>query len=133
MNSRSIGLGVIDTFVKVILIIVAVMIVARYASLAYSYGYNIYNQKPASQYDTRTVSVSITESMSVMDIAELLENRGLIEDKLLFFLQERFSEYHGLIAPGTYELSPSQTPEEMIEIMSASSIESEEEDKSDSE
>ena len=67
--------------------------------------------------------------MSVMDIAELLENRGLVEDKMLFYLQERFSEYHGLIAPGTYELSPSQTADEMIAIMCASSIESEEEDQ----
>jgi len=129
MNSRSIGLGVLDTLVKVALIIVAIMFISKYASVAYSYGYNIYNQKPASQYDTRTVSISITDSMSVMDIAELLENRGLVEDKMLFYLQERFSEYHGLIAPGTYELSPSQTADEMIAIMCASSIESEEEDK----
>ncbi|MBE5858578.1 MAG: endolytic transglycosylase MltG [Butyrivibrio sp.] len=129
MNSRSIGLGVLDTLVKVALIIVAIMFISKYASVAYSYGYNIYNQKPASQYDTRTVSISITDSMSVMDIAELLENRGLVEDKMLFYLQERFSEYHGLIAPGTYELSPSQTADEMIAIMCASSIESEEEDQ----
>ncbi|WP_035767316.1 endolytic transglycosylase MltG [Butyrivibrio sp. NC2002] len=129
MNSRSIGLGVLDTLVKVALIIVAIMFISKYASVAYSYGYNIYNQKPASQYDTRTVSISITDSMSVMDIAELLENRGLVEDKMLFYLQERFSEYHGLIAPGTYELSPSQTADEMIAIMCASSIESEEEEK----
>ena len=126
MNSRSIGLGVLDAMLKVILVIAAIMVVAKYASVAYSYGYNIYNQTPASQYDTRTVTVSITDSMSIMDIAELLENRGLIEDKLLFYLQERFSEYHGMIAPGTYDLSPSQTPEEMIELMSAASLADEE-------
>ena len=126
MNSKGIGLGVLGTLIKIILIVIAVMVVSRYASVAYNYGYNIYNQKPASQYDTRTVTISITESMSVMDIAELLENRGIVEDKMLFYLQERFSEYHGLIAAGTYELSPSQTPEEIIEVMCASSIESEE-------
>ncbi|WP_051204511.1 endolytic transglycosylase MltG [Butyrivibrio sp. VCD2006] len=122
MDARGIGLGILDAIVKILLVIVAVMLISKYASEAYSYGYNIYNQVPASKYDTRTVSVSITDSMSVGDIAELLENRGLIKNSKLFWLQERFSEYHGMIAPGTYELSPSMTPDEIIGVMSASSI-----------
>ena len=131
MDARGIGLGILDAIVKILLVIVAVMFISKYASEAYSYGYNIYNQVPASKYDTRTVSVSITDSMSVGDIAELLENRGLIKNKRLFWLQERFSEYHGMIAPGTYELSPSMTPDEIIGVMSASSIAKSEEDASD--
>ena len=126
MNTRSFIFGLLDTTVKLCLIIVAISMISRYASVAYRYGYNIYNQVPASSYDTRTVTVSVTGSMSVMDIAELLENRGIINDKYLFWLQERFSEYHGLIAPGTYELSPSQTADEIIAVMSASTIEAEE-------
>ncbi len=126
MSTRNIGLGLLDTAVKLCLIVAAISVISKYASLAYRYGYNIYNQVPASPYDTRTVTVSVTNSMSVMDIAELLENRGIIEDKLLFYLQERFSEYHGLIAPGTYVLSPSQTADEIIAVMSESTIEAEE-------
>ncbi|MCR5656317.1 MAG: hypothetical protein K6G06_02535 [Butyrivibrio sp.] len=122
MNGRSIGLGLLDFIVKAVLVIVAVMFIGKYAGVAYEYGYNIYNQKPASQYDTRTVTVSITDSMSVMDIAELLENRGIVDDKYLFYLQERFSEYHGLISPGTYDLSPSQTADEIITVMCAEAI-----------
>ncbi|SDB35666.1 MULTISPECIES: endolytic transglycosylase MltG [unclassified Butyrivibrio] len=131
MDARGIGLGILDTLVKVLLVIVAVMLISKYASEAYTYGYNIYNQVPASKYDTRTVSVSITDSMSVGEIAELLENRGIINNSKLFWLQERFSEYHGMIAPGTYELSPSMTPDEIIGIMSASSIAESEEDSGD--
>ncbi len=131
MNARSVALGLLDTLFKVLLVVVAIMIISKYASVAYKYGYNIYNQTPASQYDTRTVTVSITDSMSVMDIAELLENRRLVDDKYLFWLQERFSEYHGMIAPGTYELSPSQTPDEIIGVMCASNIEAQEAKESD--
>ena len=131
MDARGIGLGILDAIVKILLVIVAVMFISKYASEAYTYGYNIYNQVPASKYDTRTVSVSITDSMSVGDIAELLENRGLIKNSKLFWLQERFSEYHGMIAPGTYELSPSMTPDEIIGVMSASSIAENEENASD--
>ncbi len=125
MNSKNVVLGIVDATIKILLIVFAVSIISRYASVAYRYGYNIYNQIPASQYDTRTVSVSITDSMSVMDIAELLENRGIVTDKFLFWLQEMFSEYHGMIAAGTYELSPSQTADEIIAQMCASNIEEE--------
>ena len=128
MSARSVGLGLLDTIFKGLLIVVAIMMISKYASLAYTYGYNIYNQLPASQYDTRTVTVSITDSMSVGDIAELLENRGLVKDKNLFWMQERFSEYHGMIAPGTYELSPSMTPDEIIAIMCAATIEADKEE-----
>lgn len=126
MNGRSFVLGLLDLLVKGFLVVFAIMFISKYASVAYRYGYNIYNQTPASQYDTRTVTVSITDTMSVMDIAELLENRSLVDDKYLFWLQERFSEYHGLIAAGTYELSPSQTPDEIIGVMCASNIEAQE-------
>ena len=128
MSGRSIGLGLLDTVVKGMLVAFAIIMISKYAALAYNYGYNIYNQTPVSQYDTRVVLVSVTESMSVMDIAELLENRGLVQDKYLFWLQERFSEYHGMIAPGTYDLSPSQTADEIIGIMCASTIEAQEEE-----
>ncbi len=126
MSVRSLGLGLLDTIFKVMLVIVAVMMISKYAKVAYDYGYNIYNQSPASEYDTRTVTISVTESMSVMDIAELLENRGIVDDKYLFWLQERFSEYHGMIAAGTYELSPSQKADEIIGVMSAKTIEEKE-------
>ncbi|WP_026509587.1 MULTISPECIES: endolytic transglycosylase MltG [unclassified Butyrivibrio] len=127
MDARGVGLGILDTIVKGFLVIVCIMMISKYASVAYDYGYHIYNQTPASQYDTRTVTISITDSMSVTEIAELLENRGLVKDKNLFWLQERFSEYHGMIAPGTYDLSPSMTPDEIIGIMCAASIEADKE------
>ena len=126
MNGKNLGLGLLDTIAKLLLIFLAIMLISKYASVAYNYGYNIYNQVPASQYDTRTVTVSITDSMTVMDIGELLENRGIIKDKYLFWLQERFSECHGMIAAGTYDLSPSQTADEIIGELCASTIAAEE-------
>ena len=128
MSVRGMAFGLLDTMVKVALVVVAVTFIIRYAGVAYDYGYQIYHQHPASQYDTSTIRVTVTEDMSVADLADRLEVRGLIDDALLFRLQERFSENHGRIVPGTYELSPSQTPEEMIEIMSADYVEEEEEE-----
>ena len=117
MNSRQVGVSIVGTIMKAVIAIVAVMLIYRYAMIAYSYGYQIYNQQPLATGEGRSVSISISESDSVSDIGTMLVNKGLISDKKLFWLQERLSEYHGMIKPGTYELSTAMTPDEMMQIM----------------
>jgi UPF0755 protein len=118
MNARKFFLGLLDTAVKVVFVIVVVMLISKYAKLAYSYGYQIFNQSAVSSGTGRTVSFTVKSGDDVDTIADNLAGLGLIKDKTLFKLQERFSEYHEKEKPGTYELSTSMTPEEMLTVMS---------------
>ncbi len=128
MNARKIVLGILDAAVKIAFVIIVVMLISKYSKVAYNYGYRIFNQVPVSSGTGRTVSVTISDGDSAKKIAEKLSNVGLITDKNLFVIQEKFSDYHGLEAAGTYELSTSMTPEEMLQIMSAASTEEDDED-----
>ena len=56
--------------------------------------------------------------MTVKDIAQMLEEKGLIEDARLFVVQELLSAYHKEIKPGIYDLSTDMTAAQMLEIMS---------------
>ncbi|MBQ7615578.1 MAG: endolytic transglycosylase MltG [Butyrivibrio sp.] len=118
MNAKKIGLGVLDAIVKIVFVIIVVMLISKYARLAYDYGYHIFNQTPVSSGTGRTISFTVESGDSVDKIADNLAGVGLITDKTLFKLQERFSEYHDQEKPGTYELSTAMTPEEMLAIMS---------------
>ena len=118
MNAKKIVLGLLDTIVKVVFIIVIAMLIVRYAKLAYDYGYHIFNQMAVSSGTGRTVSVTIADGDLSGEIGEKLFSVGLITDKILFRLQEMFSEYHGMEKAGTYELSTTMTPEEMLAVMS---------------
>ena len=120
MNIRKIGLGLLDATVKIVFVIIVVMLIMRYSKLAYNYGYHIFNQTAVSSGAGRTVSFTVGSGDSAATIAEHLSSVGLITDKTLFRLQERFSEYHGKEKPGTYELSTAMTPDEMLAIMSGS-------------
>lgn len=131
MNARKVVLSILDTAVKVVFVVIAVMLISKYSKVAYNYGYRIFNQVPVSSGTGRTVSVTITDSDTGKKIAEKLANAGLITDKNLFVLQEMFSDYHELEAAGTYELSTSMTPEEMICIMAAPSMTDENGDSSE--
>ena len=131
MNAKKIVLGILDTAVKVVFVVVVVMLISKYSKVAYNYGYRIFNQVPVSSGTGRTVSVTISDGDSAKKIAEKLANVGLITDKNLFVLQEMFSDYHGLEAAGTYELSTSMTPEEMLQIMGAPQAADETDDSSE--
>lgn len=122
MSVRKFVLGLLDAAIKIAFVIIVVMLISRYSKMAYEYGYHIFNQVPVSSGTGRAVTVTISEGDSASTIADKLASVGLITDKNLFKLQEKFSDYHGLETPGTYELSTAMTPEEMLQIMAAGSI-----------
>ena len=118
MNAKKFALGFLDLAVKAAFVIIVIMLISKYAKIAYSYGYQIFNQSAVSSGTGRTVSFTVGNGDDVDTIADNLAGLGLIKDKTLFKLQERFSEYHEKEKPGTYELSTAMTPEEMLTIMS---------------
>ena len=128
MNGKYLVGAVIEAVIKVIVIAVVVMFVFRTATTAYDFGYKVFADKPVSVSGGRTITVGIAESASVKDIAQMLEEKGLIEDARLFVVQELLSAYHGEILPGIYDLSTSTTAEEMLAVMSTPAEESKEED-----
>ena len=118
MNTKKFALGFLDLAVKAAFVIIVIMLISKYAKIAYSYGYQIFNQSAVSSGTGRTVSFTVKSGDDVDAIADNLAGLGLIKDKTLFKLQERFSEYHEKEKPGTYELSTAMTPEEMLTVMS---------------
>ncbi|MBR0171621.1 MAG: endolytic transglycosylase MltG [Lachnospiraceae bacterium] len=125
MKPESNVLRIAGGVVRIGLLVIAAMFVMRVAKIFYNYGYEIFAQTPVSGEPGRIVTVTVEKGDSVRAIGEMLEEKGLIPEdplNLLFRLQERFSENHGKIAPGTYELSTAMSTEQMIQIMSAQTV-----------
>lgn len=123
--------SVIETIIKVAVVVFLIMFVYDKAMQAYDYGYRIFAEAPLTVGEGRTISIAVEQDESVKDIGEKLQQRGLIRDANLFFLQELVSENHGQIQPGIYDLNTSMTTEEMITVMAAEPIEIKEESASD--
>ena len=116
----------VETIIKVVVLAAVVVFIVRGASKAYDFGYRVFADEPISVSGGRTITVGISENMSVKDIALMLEEKGLIEDADLFVVQELLSAYHGELRPGIYDLGTDMTATQMMEIMSASGQETEE-------
>lgn len=117
MKVTSIIAAVAGAIFRVVAAVAVVYLIYRGAGICYDYGYRIFTEPAMTVGEGRTVSVSITEDMSALEIGELLESRGLVRDAKLFVLQYYLSEYIKDVKPGTFELSTAMTVEDMMAVM----------------
>lgn len=119
--------AVFGTICKVACIALVVYVIYQGATTCYDYGYRIFTEPPVSAGEGRTMTVTVKEGLSPLEMGELFAGKGLVRDAKLFALQYLLSEYREDFKPGVYELSTSMTAEEMMEVMSGT-VEEEEED-----
>ena len=113
----------VTTVLKVVLAVLVVMIVYKGATLAYDYGYRVFAEEPVDAAPGFDMNVVIDESMGPKEIGALLEERGLIKDGTLFYLQNILSKYKGDLKAGSYVLNTSMTTEEMMAVLSGEATE----------
>ncbi|MCM1264255.1 MAG: endolytic transglycosylase MltG [Butyrivibrio sp.] len=128
MDIKQIIGSILETCIKIAAVIFVVMFVYNTSIKAYDYGYRVFAEEPMTFGEGRTISIYVKSEDSVKDIGVNLQEKGLIRDANLFYVQELLSEYHGKIQPGIYDLNTSMKPEEMIAVMSAGYVEPGEED-----
>lgn len=110
---------------KVIVTILVVYVIYQGAMKCYDYGYRIFTEPAVSSGEGVTVSVTVTEEMSALDMGDLFAQKGLVKDANLFALQYLLSEYKQDFKPGTYDLSTAMTAEEMMKVMATDTEEEE--------
>ncbi len=99
-------------------LIFVIFTVATRAVSFYQIGYDLFFQEAADAPGTGfTTTITVTEDMSARDVGHLLESEGIIKSEWLFWLQEKVSDYSGMIRPGTYEVSSEMTAEEILAII----------------
>ena len=129
MSPRKVAWAIVKTIFGVVIAAVIMMLVYRLALEAHDFGYRIFAEEPVSPEPGLTMSVAIVEGKSAMDIGKILEEKGLIRNAYLFYLQEFFSSYHKELQPGIYELNTAMTPEQMMAVMATSTGSSDDEEE----
>ena len=87
------------------------------SQVAYNFGHEIFYISSVEEAPGRDVSIRISKGETATDVAEELEDKGLIKNRASFYVQCWFFEYD--INPGTYVLNTSMTPREMLELIDA--------------
>lgn len=111
------GLVVAGGFFRIAVYVCVAILIFWLAKSAYHFGHDVFNQQAMSPGDGQEVTVVISEGSSLYSIAKTLENKGLVESALVFYVQERLSNYHGQLKAGTYLLSTAYTPTRIMGIL----------------
>ena len=117
---------ILSALIKIAVAIWIVNFIYTKTIAAYDFGYRVFTEEAVSPAPGRDVTVSIVEGKSVKDIAKLLEEKGLVRDYKLAFIQIYASEHRKEMEPGVYTLNTSMTVEDMCTAMCPSLEEAEE-------
>ncbi len=98
----------------VLLVIYGIIVLA---TTAYDFGVRVFTESAIEEEPGQDVVITVDEGMSTKQVANMLEEKGLIRDASLFQIQTKLSAYSGGFVAGEYTLNTSMTPKEMIVIM----------------
>ena len=127
MNIKQLLGAISAMIIKIALAAVIIAVVFKLAVYAYDFGYQVFADTPISEGEGRTVSVVVSEGQSIREVARLLEQKGLVKDANVFYVQEQLSDYKDMLKPGTYELSTAMNSEQMLQVLCDADAEQEEE------
>ena len=117
MNIKSIALGFMGFIVRASILAVAILVIVRAGEKAYEFGFRIFTEEAVSPPPGRDVAVTIVQGDSTTDVGKMLEEKGLIRDYKLFYVQKKCSVYDDDIKPGFYTLNTSMTADDMFAII----------------
>ena len=103
--------------ISLLALVLIVMLIISLGRNAYRFGYSIFHQEAVSPPPGDRITVEIPQNATAGEVATILHNAGLIEDRNLFLVQERLSPYHNHLQSGRFRLSTAQTADEMLAVL----------------
>jgi len=114
---------ILSALVKIAIAIWVVNFIYTKTMAAYDFGYRVFTEPAISPAPGREVKISVTDGKKPMDIAKLLEEKGLVRDHNLAFLQIMASPYREGMEPGVYTVTTAMTTDEILKAMNPSESE----------
>lgn len=116
--TRKIIQEIISVLLRIAFVVVLVVVAYKCTSICYNFGYRIFADEAKDPAPGITKTVAIVDGKSDKEIGDILKEKGLIDNSILFAVQVKFSEYDEKLEPGVYELSTAMSPYEMMAVMS---------------
>ena len=105
-------LRVLSISITVLLSVLVVCGLYQIGLKCYDFGYRVYTEPAVAKGDGTDMLVQVTADMGMGDLAEVLEEKGLVRDARLFFLQAKLAGFQE--EPGVYTVNTSMTARELM-------------------
>lgn len=114
---------IISISIQMIMVVLIIMFVYSAGVKGFEFGLSVFTPSSIAPAPGKDIMVIVEEGASDLEIAKLLEEKGLISDYKVFLIQAKL--YMADMNPDSYTLNTSMTSEKMIEIMAANQEEKE--------
>lgn len=118
MRDTHAGIRIFWGVLKLLMAAALVFLLSSWGRKAYDFGYSVFAQEALSRPPGRDVAVTLDNGMTGMEVSRLLEEKGLIRDANVFYVQMLLSKEKSRLKKGSYLLNTSQSPGEMLRILS---------------
>ena len=118
---RKMAMTVISIAVKIMLIVAVICLLVWGGKKGFEFGVSIFTPSSVEEAPGKDVTVTIKSGTGKMDVGKILEEKGLIEDYKVFWLQAILYECE--IESGEYTLNTSMTSEDILEVIKAEKTE----------
>lgn len=108
--------NIVRLSIKISVYLLLVVCMVLLANRGYSFGKAIFSNKGYEKMPGTDITVTIYDSDSKMDVAGKLADKGIVGDKLVFYVQSLL--YEGDFIPGVYTLNTSLSGEDIVETLS---------------
>ena len=117
------GIGVVA---NIIVVIIAVAVIYFIGSKGFAFGAKVFDEQAVdTQEHARQVEVTLPVNITDSKLTDILYDKGLIEDKLIFKVQLALSEYKGKCKAGTYTVDTSMKPTQILAVLCGGSTDAE--------
>lgn len=118
MDNKNVRFGV-SIAINLVIVTVAVIIIYSIGMWGFNFGSSIFNEKSVDTPErAREVEVTIPVNITDSRLADIIYEKGLVEDKLVFKIQIMLSDYKGNFKAGTYTLNTSMKPTQIMQELS---------------
>ena len=117
MNTKRAALTVLSIALKIVVTAVVILGIVRLGGVAFYYGHSVFQEEAVDEEPGRSITVTIDDGSDIGEIAKLLEDKGLVNDWKLFYIQVKVSKYAKKLEAGTYTLTTAMKPREMMAVM----------------
>lgn len=114
---KKVGLGFIETVIHICVYIVVIALFIKAATLGYDFAYQVFGDPAMSPYDDTEIVFEVPEGAVMSEVAQQLQDEGLIKYALAFRIKARLSNAEGNLVPGKYSLNKSMTGDEILVLL----------------
>ncbi len=100
-------------------------ILVKVFAFGFSFAYDVFASNSCKdKSDTKVVAVTVLPDSSIKDVCETLDDAGVVKNAYALMIRIRIGSYAAKIKPGTYEIAPSYTNDEIITIITGGTLDS---------